>query len=39
MGYACAMAWVLFLVTMVCTAVLLIPSKRFWVHYGGGLST
>ena len=38
MGYACAMAWVLFLVTMVCTAVLLITSKR-WVHYGGGLST
>lgn len=34
MGYASAMAWVLFVITMVVTAVLLITSKR-WVHYGG----
>jgi multiple sugar transport system permease protein len=37
MGYAAAMAWVLFVVTMICTAVLLLTSKR-WVHYGGGAS-
>lgn len=37
MGYASAMAWVLFVVTMICTAVLLWTSRR-WVHYGGGLS-
>ncbi len=37
MGYAAAMAWVLFLITMFVTAVLLVTSKR-WVHYGGGLS-
>jgi len=37
MGYAAAMAWVLFLATMVLTAVLLLTSRR-WVHYGGGLS-
>jgi len=34
MGYASAMAWVLFLVTMVVTAVVLISSRR-WVHYDG----
>ncbi len=33
MGYASAMAWVLFLITMIITAVLLISSKK-WVHYG-----
>ncbi|MGZ4481511.1 MAG: carbohydrate ABC transporter permease [Gaiellales bacterium] len=37
MGYASAMAWVLFLATMAFTAVLLVTSRR-WVHYGGGLS-
>jgi multiple sugar transport system permease protein len=33
MGYASAMAWVLFLITMVITALLLLSAKR-WVHYG-----
>lgn len=33
MGYASAMAWVLFLVTIVVAAILLATSKR-WVHYG-----
>lgn len=33
MGYASAMAWVLFLITLVITAVLLLTSRR-WVHYG-----
>ena len=37
MGYASAMAWVLFLATMVVTAVLLLTSRR-WVHYGGDLT-
>jgi multiple sugar transport system permease protein len=37
MGYASAMAWMLFLITMVFTAILLVTSKR-WVHYGGGFS-
>lgn len=35
MGYASAMAWVLFLITMACT-VLLIRSSRHWVHYAAG---
>jgi multiple sugar transport system permease protein len=35
MGYAAAMAWVLFAATMAVTAVLLLTSRR-WVHYGGG---
>ena len=35
MGYAAAMAWVLFAATMAATAVLLLTSRR-WVHYGGG---
>jgi multiple sugar transport system permease protein len=35
MGYASAMAWVLFAVTMVCTIVLIRLSRRF-VHYQGG---
>jgi multiple sugar transport system permease protein len=35
LGYASAMAWVLFIATMTCTVVLLVTSKR-WVHYGGG---
>lgn len=34
MGYASAMAWILFLVIMVCTA-LLFKTQRRWVHYGG----
>jgi multiple sugar transport system permease protein len=33
MGYASAMAWVLFLVTMAVTLVVLFTSRR-WVHYG-----
>ena len=37
MGYASALAWVLFLVTMALTALLLLSSRR-WVHYGGGIS-
>jgi multiple sugar transport system permease protein len=36
MGYASAMAWVLFVITMVCT-VLLIKSSSRWVHYQGGM--
>jgi multiple sugar transport system permease protein len=35
MGYASAMAWVLFMITMACTIVLVRTSKR-WVHYAGG---
>jgi multiple sugar transport system permease protein len=35
MGYASALAWVLFIIIMVCT-VLLIRSSRRWVHYQGG---
>ena len=35
MGYASAMAWVLFVITMVCTVVLIKGSRR-WVHYQGG---
>jgi multiple sugar transport system permease protein len=37
MGYASALAWVMFVATMFLTAVLLLTSRR-WVHYGGGLS-
>lgn len=33
MGYASAMAWILFLVTLVISLVVLATSKR-WVHYG-----
>lgn len=33
MGYASAMAWVLFIVTLIITLVVLASSKR-WVHYG-----
>jgi multiple sugar transport system permease protein len=36
MGYASAMAWVLFLITMVCTLVMIRTSRR-WVHYQGGM--
>lgn len=36
MGYASAMAWILLLVTLACTAVIMRTSRR-WVHYGGGL--
>ncbi len=35
MGYASAMAWVLFLITMLCT-LLIIRGSRRWVHYQGG---
>jgi multiple sugar transport system permease protein len=35
MGYAAALAWVLFLATLGCT-VLLIKGSNRWVHYQGG---
>jgi multiple sugar transport system permease protein len=35
MGYASAMAWILFVITMVCT-LLLIKGSRRWVHYQAG---
>jgi multiple sugar transport system permease protein len=35
LGYASAMAWMLFLITMVCTLILIRTSRR-WVHYQGG---
>lgn len=34
MGYACAMAWILFLVTLAC-ALLVFRSSARWVYYGG----
>jgi multiple sugar transport system permease protein len=34
-GYASAMAWILFLIIMVCTLVIIRTSKR-WVFYQGG---
>jgi multiple sugar transport system permease protein len=34
MGYASALAWVLFVITLACT-VLVIRSSRRWVHYQG----
>jgi len=34
MGYACAMAWILFLVTLAC-ALLIFRSSARWVYYGG----
>jgi multiple sugar transport system permease protein len=34
-GYASAMAWLLFLIIMACTAVLLLGSRR-WVYYEAG---
>jgi multiple sugar transport system permease protein len=36
LGYASAMAWMLFLIIMICTLILIRTSKR-WVHYQGGL--
>ena len=35
LGYASAMAWMLFLITMACTLILIRTSRR-WVHYQGG---
>ncbi|HWG84672.1 MAG TPA: sugar ABC transporter permease [Deinococcales bacterium] len=35
MGYACALAWILLVITLIITAIQLWASKR-WVHYGGG---
>ena len=35
MGYASAMAWMLFLIILLCTVVLIRTSRR-WVHYQGG---
>lgn len=34
MGYASAMAWILFIVVMLCTLLVFRSSTR-WVHYGG----
>ncbi len=36
MGYASALAWMLFVATMVFTVILVVSSRR-WVHYAGGL--
>ena len=36
MGYASALAWVLFVIVMVCVVILIRTSKR-WVHYQGAL--
>ena len=36
MGYASALAWVLLVITMICT-VLIIRGSRRWVHYQGGV--
>ncbi len=36
MGYASALAWVLFVITMACTILLIRTSTR-WVHYQGGM--
>lgn len=33
MGYASAMAWVLFLITLAITAIVLLSARK-WVHYG-----
>jgi multiple sugar transport system permease protein len=35
MGYAAALAWILFAITMVCTLAIIRGSRR-WVHYQGG---
>jgi multiple sugar transport system permease protein len=35
MGYASAMAWVLFVITLLCTVVIVRGSRR-WVYYQGG---
>lgn len=34
MGYASAMAWILFIIVMALTAIIFVTSKR-WVHYQG----
>ena len=36
MGYASALAWVLFVIVMICVVILIRTSKR-WVHYQGAL--
>jgi multiple sugar transport system permease protein len=36
MGYASAMAWILLVISLACTAVIM-RTSRGWVHYGGGL--
>jgi multiple sugar transport system permease protein len=33
MGYSCAMAWILFLITLACALVIFRTSAR-WVYYG-----
>jgi len=33
MGYACAMAWIVFVVVMVITGIVFQSQKR-WVHFG-----
>jgi len=37
MGYASALAWLLFIITLVCTLIILKSSSR-WVFYQGGES-
>ena len=34
MGYSCAMAWILFLITLLCALAVFRSSAR-WVYYGG----
>jgi len=34
MGYASAMAWILFIITLVCTLIVFRTSSK-WVHYAG----
>ena len=35
MGYASAMAWILFIIILACTILVLRSSER-WTHYEGG---
>ena len=34
MGYACALAWFLFIIIMILTAIIM-KSQNKWVYYGG----
>ena len=34
MGYACALAWFLFVIIMILTAIIM-KSQNKWVYYGG----
>jgi multiple sugar transport system permease protein len=35
MGYACAMAWILFILTLIASLIVFKTSAR-WVYYEGG---